>query len=72
MTPSVLQAINNEEYTRDVEIQNTRSPKEKLKQGGAWKITEKKPLQWSYLSHNKLFKEKKLYLTVWIGHKTSV
>lgn len=45
MTPSVLQAINKEEYTRDVEIQNTRSPKEKLKQGGAWKITEKKPLQ---------------------------
>ena len=59
MTPRVLQARNKEEYKRDMEIQNTRSPKEKLKQSGDWKITEKKPLQWSYLSHNKLFKEKK-------------
>ena len=46
MTPSVLQARNKE----DVEIQNTRSPKEKLKQSGDWKITEKRPLQLSYLS----------------------
>ena len=45
MTPSVLQARNKEEYMRGVEIQNTRSPKEKLKQSGDWKITEKRPLQ---------------------------
>lgn len=45
MTSSVLQARNKEEYTRGVEIQNNRSPKEKLKQSGDWKITEKKPLQ---------------------------
>ena len=45
MTPRVLQARNKEEYKRDMEIQNTRSPKEKLKQRGDWKITEKKPLQ---------------------------
>lgn len=58
VTPSLLQARSKEEYI-DIAIQISGSPKKKLKQGGDWKSTERRPFLGSYLSYNMLVKEKK-------------